>query len=302
MCTTCGCDAGTAVTIQRVDGNTSNSHHHHPDHEHPHDHSHEHGDEHHHHHHNHDHTHPHTHEHGHTHEHTHDHVHEHQHAPKGHSIQLEVDVLSVNNKLAERNRGFFEAKQICAINLVSSPGSGKTTLLEKTLSALQQHIACAVIEGDQQTMQDANRIVATGAPVVQINTGQGCHLDADMVHNALKALKPKDNSILFIENVGNLVCPAMFDLGEQVRVVIASVTEGDDKPLKYPDMFHSSQLCIINKTDLLPYVPFSIEQFKSNASKVNHHLQFIELSALKNEGLEQWYHWLQHQLSHVAAG
>jgi hydrogenase nickel incorporation protein HypB len=303
MCTTCGCDTGTAVTIQRVDGNTSNSHHHdhHPDHAHPHDHSHEHGDVHHHHH-DHDHTHPHTHEHGHTHEHIHDHVHEHQHAPKGHSIQLEVDVLSVNNKLAERNRGYFEAKQICAINLVSSPGSGKTTLLEKTLVDLQQHTPCSVIEGDQQTQQDATRIAATGAPVVQINTGQGCHLDADMIHKALKELKPKDNSILFIENVGNLVCPAMFDLGEQVRVVIASVTEGDDKPLKYPDMFHSSQLCIISKIDLLPYVPFSVEQFKANAKKVNHHLQFIELAALSDEGLEHWHHWLQQQLVHAATG
>jgi len=288
MCTTCGCDAGTSVTIQKVNADTNNGHQHHHDHSHEHEHP--------------DHEHPHTHTHDHDHTHVHDHNHEHHHAHKGHSIQLEVDVLSFNNKLAERNRGFFEAKQICAINLVSSPGSGKTTLLEKTLTDLQHHVHCSVNEGDQQTLQDAKRIAATGAPVVQINTGQGCHLDADMIHNALKELKPKDNSILFIENVGNLVCPAMFDLGEQVRVVIASVTEGDDKPLKYPDMFHSSQLCIINKTDLLPYVPFSVEQFKANASKVNHHLQFIEMSALKNEGLEQWHHWLQHQLSHVATG
>jgi hydrogenase nickel incorporation protein HypB len=312
MCTTCGCDAGTAVTIQRVDGNMEHHHDHHHDHPHTHSHVHEHTHAHdhehvHEHHHDHDHAHPHTHTHDHDHghhhhEHPHVHDHVHEHAAKGHSIQLEVDVLAFNNKLAERNRGFFEAKQICAINLVSSPGSGKTTLLEKTLVDLQQQVACAVIEGDQQTLQDAKRIAATGAPVVQINTGQGCHLDADMIHNALKELKPKDNSLLFIENVGNLVCPAMFDLGEQVRVVIASVTEGDDKPLKYPDMFHSSQLCIINKTDLLPYVPFSIEAFKANASKVNHHLQFIEISALKNEGLEQWHHWLQHQLSHVATG
>jgi hydrogenase nickel incorporation protein HypB len=210
-----------------------------------------------------------------------------------------MDILNQNNRLAERNRGFFEARYMLAINLVSSPGSGKTTLLERTLTDLQAHQSCAVIEGDQQTQNDARRIAATGAPVVQINTGKGCHLDADMVNKAIKQLELKDHTILFIENVGNLVCPAMFDLGEQARVVIASVTEGDDKPLKYPDMFHSSQLCIINKIDLLPYVPFDVEQFKANARQVNPHLQFIEASALKGDGLQPWYHWLQHQLAHA---
>ena len=210
-----------------------------------------------------------------------------------------MDILNQNNRLAERNRGFFEARYMLAINLVSSPGSGKTTLLERTLTDLQAQQPCAVIEGDQQTQNDARRIAATGAPVVQINTGKGCHLDADMVNKAIKQLELKDHTILFIENVGNLVCPAMFDLGEQARVVIASVTEGDDKPLKYPDMFHSSQLCIINKIDLLPYVPFDVEQFKANARQVNHHLQFIEVSALKGDGLQPWYHWLQHQLAHA---
>jgi hydrogenase nickel incorporation protein HypB len=180
--------------------------------------------------------------------------------------------------------------------LVSSPGSGKTAILERTLASIRQKIPCAVIEGDQQTQQDALRIAETGAPVVQINTGKGCHLDADMVHKALKQLKPQEYSLLFIENVGNLVCPAMFDLGEQARVVVASVTEGDDKPLKYPDMFHSAHLCIINKTDLLPYVPFSVNRFKENARSVNHHLSFIELSALKNDGMQAWYHWLQHKV------
>jgi hydrogenase nickel incorporation protein HypB len=210
-----------------------------------------------------------------------------------------LDILNYNNKLAERNRGYFEAKNMLAINLVSSPGSGKTTLLEKTLAALLPTQACAVIEGDQQTQNDARRIAATGAPVVQINTGKGCHLDADMINKAMKQLSVTEDAILFIENVGNLVCPAMFDLGEQARVVISSVTEGDDKPLKYPDMFHTSNLCIINKTDLLPYVPFDVEQFKNNARKVNHHLAFIELSALTNEGIGQWLHWLQHQQAHA---
>lgn len=217
--------------------------------------------------------------------------------PAGKSvIQLEQDILGENNLLAERNRGFFEAKNITAINLVSSPGSGKTTLLEQTLVTLKDSVTCYVIEGDQQTQQDAKRIAATGVPVVQINTGKGCHLDAAMVNKAAKQLAMSDNALLFIENVGNLVCPAMFDLGEKTRVVIASVTEGDDKPLKYPDMFHTSQLCIINKCDLLPYVPFSVDEFKKNALQVNPRLKFIELSALRSEGMHHWLHWLQHQV------
>ncbi|NUO01553.1 MAG: hydrogenase nickel incorporation protein HypB, partial [Saprospiraceae bacterium] len=144
-----------------------------------------------------------------------------------------------------------------------------------------------------QTHNDADRIAATGAPVVQINTGKGCHLDADMINQAIKQLAPADHAVVFIENVGNLVCPALFDLGESARVVIISVTEGDDKPLKYPDMFHSSQLCIINKTDLLPYVPFDVEKVKANARKVSHITTFIELSAYTGEGMEQWYDWLK---------
>ena len=150
-----------------------------------------------------------------------------------------------------------------------------------------------VIEGDQQTTNDADRIHATGTKVTQINTGKGCHLDSHMIFHALQGLKPKENSVLFIENVGNLVCPAMFDLGEKERVVIMSVTEGDDKPLKYPDMFHTSTLCIINKTDLLPYVPFDINKAKENAKKVNHKLEIIEVSCTSGEGLSQWYDWLK---------
>jgi len=235
--------------------------------------------------------------------HHHDHDHHHVHAPAAKQapgktvLQIEQDILGKNNLLAERNKGYFEAKNILALNLVSSPGSGKTALLERTLADLKGEIPCYVIEGDQQTSNDADRIAATGAEVVQINTGKGCHLEADMVNEALRQLKPTDGSLLFIENVGNLVCPAMFDLGEGARVVIISVTEGDDKPLKYPDMFHSSQLCIINKIDLLPYVNFSVEKAKEYAQRVSHITEFIEVSATTGQGMERWYEWLRKRKS-----
>jgi hydrogenase nickel incorporation protein HypB len=237
-----------------------------------------------------------------------DHVHElhsdhdHSHAPEyGHShepatrkvVDVEKDILYHNNLLAERNRGYFEAKNILALNLVSSPGSGKTTLLERTLTDLKGQLDFCVIEGDQRTTRDADRIHATGTRVTQINTGKGCHLDAHMVLHALQGMKPRENSILFIENVGNLVCPSMFDLGEKERVVIMSVTEGDDKPLKYPDMFHSSTLCLINKTDLLPYVPFDIEKAREFIGQVNPRLTILELSCTTGKGLEGWYNWLK---------
>ena len=221
----------------------------------------------------------------------HHHGHHHDHVKT--VVELEQDILQQNNLLAERNRGYFEAKDILALNLVSSPGSGKTTLLERTLEKLRPEVLCYVIEGDQQTSHDADRIAATGAPVVQINTGKGCHLDSEMVNKALKKLRPEEKSFLFIENVGNLVCPSLFDLGEGARVVIISVTEGDDKPIKYPDMFHSSDLCIINKIDLLPYVQFDVEKAKEYALRVNHHLEIIELSATTGEGMEQWVSWLK---------
>lgn len=208
-------------------------------------------------------------------------------------IDVETDVLYQNNLLAERNRGYLEAKNILAMNLVSSPGSGKTSLLERTLIDLKDEMDFAVIEGDQQTTNDADRIHATGTKVTQINTGKGCHLDAHMVLHAIQGMKLHENSVLFIENVGNLVCPAMFDLGEKERVVIISVTEGDDKPLKYPDMFHTSTLCVINKTDLLPYVPFSVEKVKEAARKVNPNIGFVEVSCTSGEGLESWYNWLR---------
>lgn len=221
------------------------------------------------------------------------HSHGHSHVHGKTIVDVEQDVLHQNNLLAERNKGYFDAKNILALNLVSSPGSGKTTLLERTLSDLKDQLVFSVIEGDQQTTNDADRIHATGTQVTQINTGKGCHLDAHMILHALQGMKPKNDSVLFIENVGNLVCPAMFDLGEKERVVIISVTEGDDKPLKYPDMFYSSTLCIVNKIDLLPYVPFNIEKVKENAIKINRNLTIIELSCTTGEGLNEWYDWLK---------
>lgn len=232
------------------------------------------------------------HEAGHVHEHNHDHEHFH-HSHTKTIVEVEKDILYQNNLLAERNRGYFEAKNILALNLVSSPGSGKTTLLEKTLTDMKGQLDFAVIEGDQQTTNDADRIHATGTKVVQINTGKGCHLDAHMVLHAIQGMKLTGNSVLFIENVGNLVCPAMFDLGEKERVVIMSVTEGEDKPLKYPDMFHSSTVCVINKIDLLPYVPFNLQKAKENALRINPSLEIIELSCTSGEGLPVWYQWLQ---------
>ena len=227
------------------------------------------------------------------HNHPHDHAHDHSHSHGKTIVEVEKDVLHENNLLAQRNRGYFDAKNILALNLVSSPGSGKTSLLERTLTDMKGEFPFYVIEGDQQTTRDADRIHATGTKVAQINTGKGCHLDAHMILHALQGMKPVENAVLFIENVGNLVCPAMFDLGEKERVVIISVTEGDDKPIKYPDMFHTSTLCIINKVDLLPYVPFSLDKVKEYARQVNPALEFIEVSCTSGEGLSNWYQWLK---------
>lgn len=307
MCDTCGCGHDDEVTIRKP-GETGHNH----EHIHSHAHSHDHGDVSH----SHDHTHSHSHDHkheeshthiGHSHGHNHDHhhhtdghSHEHHHADHNHShgkeIKVEQDILSKNNLLAERNRGYFEAKKIIALNLVSSPGSGKTALLERTIKELGKEIKFYVIEGDQQTMNDANRIDQAGAPVVQINTGNGCHLDSDMISRAVKQLNVEDHSVLVIENVGNLVCPSLFDLGEEARIVVISTTEGEDKPLKYPTMFQSSDICIINKTDLLPYVDFSVEKCKEYARQVNRHLTFFELSVKTGEGMDNWYTWLNNQM------
>ncbi len=202
-------------------------------------------------------------------------------------------MLLQNNLLAERNRGWFEAKRITALNLVSSPGSGKTTLLEKTIAMLEGRPPVAVVEGDQQTMNDADRIAATGAAVMQVNTGNGCHLDAQMIRRACDELDPPDGSLVMIENVGNLVCPALFDLGEAAKVVIISVTEGADKPLKYPNMFAESALCLINKIDLLPYVDFDVDACVDAARRVNPRLEFLQVSATTGEGLDAWIAWLR---------
>jgi len=220
----------------------------------------------------------------------------HHHPPQGRLVEVREAVLGKNDQIAAHNREFFRQKRIVALNLVSSPGSGKTTILERTIRELRGEIPLAVIEGDQQTMLDAERIDATGVPVVQVNTGAGCHLDADMVHQALHQMEPAENSLLFIENVGNLVCPAMFDLGEAAKVVIISVTEGEDKPLKYPAMFDAATLCLINKTDLLPHVDFDVARCREYALRVNHHLEFFEISARTGEGMSGWLAWLRSQL------
>lgn len=234
--------------------------------------------------------------------HTHDSgvPHHHHHGnPQGREVAVEQDILSKNNLLAERNRGYFEALGVFAINLVSSPGSGKTSIIEQTISEIGDKIRFYVVEGDQQTANDATRIQKAGGNAIQVNTGNGCHLDAQMVNNAIKQLEIKQHSILIIENVGNLVCPSMFDLGEQQRIVIISVTEGDDKPEKYPTIFHTSDVCIINKIDLLPYVDFDIEKVKSTAKSLNPQMLFFEVSAKTGEGMEKWYEWLNAKVKQI---
>jgi hydrogenase nickel incorporation protein HypB len=206
---------------------------------------------------------------------------------------LETEVLARNDATAARNREYLLDRRILALNLVSSPGSGKTTILERTIRGLRGEMTLQVIEGDQQTRRDAERISATGAEVVQVNTGAGCHLDSSMVARALERLEPPQGSLLFIENVGNLVCPALFDLGEAAKVVIISVTEGEDKPQKYPHMFRAASLCLINKTDLLPYVDFNVAVCRELAAQVNPELEFIEISATTGTGLFSWYDWLR---------
>lgn len=229
------------------------------------------------------------------HEHDHPHDHEHPHGESGKSrvISIEENILAKNNRLASFNRALFREKGIFVLNLVSSPGSGKTTLLERTLRDLSQKLRCAVIEGDQQTDNDAQRIAATGVPVRQINTGTGCHLDADMIMHGTDAFDLDNLDILMIENVGNLVCPAAFDLGEHHKVAVLSVTEGEDKPLKYPQMFRNSTVMLLNKTDLLPYIDFDVEKCKEYARRVNPEIIIFELSARSGEGMEAWYRWLR---------
>jgi len=234
------------------------------------------------------------------------------------AIKLETDILGANNRVAAQNRAHFESHGVTALNLVSSPGSGKTTLLCATIEALKTHapgLPVSVIEGDQQTSFDADRIRATGAPAIQVNTGKGCHLDAPMVAEAFARLHTHDghehghdhgdghhhhhaHSLLFIENVGNLVCPAVWDLGEAAKVAILSVTEGEDKPLKYPDMFAAASLMVLNKVDLLPHVRFDVARCIELARRVNPGIEVIQLSATTGEGMDAWLHWLDHRMGH----
>jgi hydrogenase nickel incorporation protein HypB len=226
--------------------------------------------------------------------HEHPHVHDHGHSRV---IALEQDVLAKNDLLAARNRDWFTERGIVALNLMSSPGAGKTTLLERTIHDVGAELAVSVIEGDQETLLDAERIRATGCVAVQINTGSGCHLDAEMLARGLRELRPPDRSVVMIENVGNLVCPALFDLGERAKVVIMSVTEGADKPLKYPQMFRSGSVLLLNKADLLPHVEFDVGRCTSYARQVNPGLDVLLVSATRGDGLDAWYAWLRSQRS-----
>lgn len=214
-----------------------------------------------------------------------------------HTIRLETQILGKNQLVAERNRGWLSGRQILALNLVSSPGAGKTALLERTLNDLKAEMKISVVEGDQATSNDAERIRATGVRAVQINTGTGCHLEADMLERALRALNPELASLLLIENVGNLVCPALFDLGERAKVVIFSVTEGEDKPLKYPHMFGAAEVLILSKIDLLPHVRFDAERAIANALTVNPRLVVFRVSTYTGEGMRDWYDWLKGELA-----
>jgi hydrogenase nickel incorporation protein HypB len=211
---------------------------------------------------------------------------------------LEQALLAKNARLADQNRERLRERRVLALNLISSPGAGKTTLLEGTIRRLGAHHALSVIEGDQETPLDAERIRAAGAPAVQVNTGTGCHLDAAMVERALEQLTPPERSVLLIENVGNLVCPALFDLGEEAKVVIASVTEGDDKPLKYPHVFRASALLLLNKMDLLPHVPFDVERCIAHARRVNPGIEVLQVSALRGDGMDAWCDWVHARLPH----
>ena len=210
-------------------------------------------------------------------------------------LEVEIDVLDKNNRIAAHNRARFAARHQLVLNLVSIPGSGKTTLLTETLTRLNARVPCAVIEGDQQTVNDAARIRETGTPAIQVNTGKGCHLDAQMIADAAPRLPLADHGILFIENVGNLVCPASFDLGERHKVAVLSVTEGEDKPLKYPHMFAAASIMLLNKIDLLPYLKFDVEKCLACAREVNPSIEIFLVSATSGEGMDRWLDWLETQ-------
>jgi hydrogenase nickel incorporation protein HypB len=274
MCVTCGCseDDGAAVITDMQTGEQFLMH---DNHEHP--------------------LSGHSHDHDHHHDHPHGPNHHHSNLPATGTLHLQQQILAKNTLLAERNRGWCAGRNLLALNLVSSPGSGKTTLLERTIRDLGSELPLHVIEGDQETARDAERIRATGCKVVQINTGTGCHLDAAMVNRGLKQLDPPTGSVVMIENVGNLVCPALFDLGEQAKVVIVSVTEGEDKPIKYPHMFRASDVMLLNKIDLLPHLSFDVERCFGYAREVNPRLRIMSISATRGDGLSEWYAWLRTQ-------
>ncbi len=233
--------------------------------------------------------------------HSHAHTHDHDHHGRASVIELETRILAKNDALAARNRAWFAGREILALNLVSSPGAGKTTLLERTIRDLGRELAISVLEGDQATSLDGQRIRAAGAPAVQLNTGTGCHLEADMVARGLAELRPPVGAVVLIENVGNLVCPALFDLGERAKIVILSVTEGEDKPLKYPHMFRAASTMIINKIDLLPHVDFSVDRAVAHAREVNPAIDVLALSARSGEGLQAWYDWLHREATAARA-
>ena len=251
-------------------------------------------------------SHEHDHEHsdgpGHEHDHEHglgpdaSHIHVQGPADSERTVILQQKVLAKNDELAERTRNWLRTRGVLAVNLMSSPGAGKTTLLERTARELAGQLSLSVIEGDQETALDGRRIQAAGAAVVQINTGAGCHLDAAMVAEGLRALDPPSGSIVLIENVGNLVCPALFDLGEEAKVVISSVTEGADKPVKYPNMFRRADLVLVNKTDLLPYVDFDVRRHAADLRRISPGALMVELSATTGQGMQAWYDWLRRRV------
>jgi len=298
MCANCGCQGDKAVVLDLQTGETTTMatlHQSHSGHSHTHDHTHHHHG-------------PHQHAsdgHAHTHDHTHQHHGPHQHASDGHApaqnpgvsiVDVEARILAKNDALAARNRAWFAGREILALNLVSSPGAGKTTLLERTIRDLAGELPLYVIEGDQATACDGERVRRAGAPVVQVNTGTGCHLDAEMIARALTALKPAPGAVLLIENVGNLVCPALFDLGERAKIVIFSVTDGEDKPLKYPHMFRAATIVILNKVDLLPYLDFSLAKAIGNVRQLNPEAIILQMSSRNGEGTVDWYDWLRTRL------
>ena len=255
-----------------------------------------------------DHDHDHDHGHGHSHDHEHDHGHAHPHV-----VSFETELLAKNDRLAAQLRERLEAKQIAAFNLIGAPGAGKTALLEHSISphrhsavlpagsesrpssSLFDPALVSVIEGDQATDNDARRIAATGCRVVQINTGAGCHLDATMMHEGYERLKPPQRSIVFVENVGNLVCPALFDLGERAKIVVMSVTEGEDKPLKYPHVFRAASALVLTKVDLVPYLDIEINRCIANARRVNPKLAVFPVAATRGDGLADWCVWIREQ-------